>query len=112
MQMSRRQNHGCLRVMMHAVAEIRSRKRLQQLPRLRCLRRFEDFFDGAFLHNLSLVHHHHAAADAPYHGKLVGDEQNRHSVLFLKFRQERQNTVSGLCVQRRRGLIENQQVRP
>ena len=57
------------------------------------------------------IHHQHAIANQPHHGKVVGNEQIAHAEFLLQPLQELKNDHLNRNVERRRRLIEHQQIR-
>ncbi len=76
------------------------------------LRRGEHLAHGALLHQVAVLHDGHTVGEAAHQLQVVGDEQHGHARLALEIGQQLQDLPAQRHVQRRGGLIGQQQARP
>ncbi len=57
-------------------------------------------------------HHHHSIGDLGHHAHVVGDEEDRHAFLCLQGLDQVEDLGLDRDVERRRGLVCNQELRP
>jgi len=82
---------------------------IQQQPGIGIRRVVENRVDGALLDNFSLLHHRHPIGDPSNHAQVMTDKQHRHAKAALQVRQQIQDLSLNGDVQRRGGLIGDQQ---
>ncbi len=66
--------------------------------------------DAALFDDTPGVHHHYPVGDFGHHAKVVGNEQNRHAVLFLQGAQQVEDLRLHGNVQRGSGLVGDQYI--
>ena len=72
----------------------------------------EDRAHAARLHDAAGIHHQHAVAEAGNDAKVVRDEDDRHAEFMLQAPDELKNLRLHGHVERRGGLVGDQQLRP
>ncbi len=82
----------------------------KQLLRIGVLRRVKDPRHGAGLDDLALLHHADPVGDAPHDPQIMGDEQQGHAFVALQFGQQFQNLRLNRHIERRGGLVGDQDV--
>ena len=83
----------------------------EQVARVAVLRIAEDAGDIATLDDLALGHHAHGVGEMADDAEVVGDEQHGHAAPLLHILEEREDLRLHGDVERRRGLVGDQQVR-
>ena len=86
------------------------RDRLQQGAGIRVLRIGEKLFHRGVFHHLPTIHHHHTVGDARNHAQIMGDPNDRHAKFLLQILHQLNNLCLNGHIQRRGGLIGDQQV--
>jgi hypothetical protein len=74
------------------------------------LRALEDLLHGAVLADLPVAHHHHLVGDLAHQAQVVADEEHAHLVRGLELAQQLQDLALDGDVQRRGGLVGDQQL--
>ncbi len=74
------------------------------------LRPFEDRLHVALLLDLAALHHHHVVGDLAHHAEVVGDEEQRHVVLFLQAREQVEDLLLDGDVERGGRLVGDQEL--
>ena len=79
---------------------------------VRVARPREEVLHGGLFDDLAGIHHHHPLRHLGHHAHCVRDEHHRHAHLGLQPGQQVEDLRLDGDVQRRRGLVGNQQLRP
>ena len=87
------------------------RQAVEQSPRIRVRGPLEEGVGGRRLHLLARIHHHDAVADLVRRSQIVRGEEHGHAALLHEIAQEAQDLRLDGHVERRRGLVGDDQVR-
>ena len=91
---------------------VQPRHRGDQALRIGVVRRVEHGLRRPGLHHTAQVHHYHPVAQQPHHVQVVADEHISHAQRRPQLRQQLQHRHLNRHIQRRRRLVQDQQVRP
>ena len=89
----------------------RSGQRLEQSARIRVQGILEQRDDISLFHDLAGIHDLHVLGELRHDPKVMGNQQNRHTHLFLERLQQFQDLRLNSHIQSSGGLVGNQQVR-
>ena len=104
--------NGCQARALAAAVRHQLRARRKKAARVGVGHGREDSLCGAAFHHRAAIHHQHAVGVLRDHAQVVRDQDERHAALGHQVADEVQNLLLHGHIQRRGGLVGNQQVGP